>query len=160
MLEIWASLASELPEWQLEMLGDGIDADKVKEIARERKIPRVNFRGFTDPIPYFKKAPFLCMTSSNEGFPMVLLEASAFGCVPVAFDTSPVIREILCNGMSGYLIPPLNTNAYAQKLRALMRGENTVSPGSCKDNARRYSIESIGEKWMSLFEELAKINKK
>lgn len=155
MLEIWSKLAGQFPDWRLEILGDGDDAGTVKEYAREKKIPRVYFRGFVPPESYFKKAPFLCMTSSNEGFGMVLLEASAFGCVPVAFDAFPSVRDILKDEETGYLIPPLDVDAYAQKLRFLMSGnfpENIAD--NCRENARRYSIEYVGKEWLKLFEEL------
>lgn len=154
MLEIWSKIERDFPDWQLEMLGNGDDADEVKAIAETRKIPRVHFRGFTAPEPYFKKAPLLCMTSSNEGFGMVLLEASTFGCVPVAFDAFPTARDILENGKTGILVPPLDTDDYTQKLRSLMNGKTAIDPAACKENARRYTIESIGEKWLKLFKTL------
>lgn len=154
MLEIWSKIESNFPDWELEMLGNGDDADEVKAIVEDRKIPRVHFRGFTAPEPYFKKAPFLCMTSSNEGFGMVLLEASTFGCIPLAFDAFPTAQDILKDEKTGYLIPALDTDAYARKLQTLMRKGGNVSATACKENAKRYSIEAIGTEWLSLFGKL------
>ncbi len=158
MLDIWEGLEKDFPDWSLEILGDGDDADEVKALAKEKKLPRVHFRGFVPPEPFFRRAPFLCMTSSNEGFGMVLLEASAFGCVPVAFDAFPTAQDIITNGKNGILVPPLDTAAYAQKLRSLMIGETAIDPADCKENARRYTIESISEKWIGLFKNLASKN--
>ena len=35
-----------------------------------------------------------------------------------------------------------------------MNGKTAIDPAACKENARRYAIESIGEKWLDLFKNL------
>lgn len=154
MLDVWERLEKDFPDWSLEMLGDGDDADEVKALAKEKKLERVHFRGFVPPEPFFRKAPFLCMTSSNEGFPMVLLEASTFGCVPVAFDAFPTARDIITDGENGILVAPLNVSDYVETLKKLMKKDDVVRPEACRENARRYSMTAVGERWLELFEKL------
>lgn len=156
MLEIWENLQDEFPDWSLEILGDGDDADEVKAIAERKNLRRVHFRGFIPPEPFFKKAPFLCMTSSNEGFGMVLLEASTFGCIPIAFDAFPTARSIIENGKTGVLVPPLDVPAYVRTMERLMRKNDLVNPDECRKNTQRYTVSAIATRWLKLFELLRK----
>ncbi len=154
MIEIWSKLEPEFPDWRLEVLGDGKDAEIIKKMSEEKNLSRIHFRGFVSPERYFETARYLCMTSSNEGFPMVLLESSAWGCVPIAFDAFPTSRDIIKDGETGFLVPPRDTGLYVEKLRGLMGGEGRDLADSCKDNAKAYRIETIVDRWSELFEAL------
>lgn len=55
------------------------------------------------------------MTSDYEGFGMVLTEGMAFGCVPLAFNSFPSLRDIVDEGRDGFIIPPFDIDAYAEQ---------------------------------------------
>ena len=57
-----------------------------------------------------------CMTSNYEGFPMVLLEAMQFGCVPIAFKSFESLDDIIINHNNGYQITPFDIYEYINSL--------------------------------------------
>jgi len=56
-----------------------------------------------DPRPYYKKAHVLLLSSEREGFPMVVMEAMAYGVIPVVTDVGGLSTHIR-NGYNGFLI--------------------------------------------------------
>lgn len=158
MIEIWRKLEEKFPEWTLEILGNGDDSEYVKNLAKSKQLKRIRFRGFVSPEPYFQKTPILCMTSSNEGFPMVIIEASAFGCVPVAFNSFEVAEELISSWNNGILIAPFDLDSYAMALEKLMTYPTTTKNLSLNavENAKRFEIGTITDKWEQLFQNLCK----
>ena len=67
---------------------------------------RVIFAGYQDdPMPFYRTADALVMSSRYEGFPGVLLEALACGLPIVSTDCPAGPAEILDNGTFGTLVP-------------------------------------------------------
>ncbi|RGN76255.1 glycosyltransferase [Segatella copri] len=79
----------------------------------------LTFEGFQSPIEYYKRASIICMTSSFEGFPMVLVEAMQFGCVPIAFDSFEAIRDVIIPEKTGELVKPFKIKDFVNKLSIL-----------------------------------------
>jgi len=55
---------------------------------------------------------------SYEGFGMACLEAMAWG-LPVVGSTRGALREFVCDGVNGVLIPPGDKTAFAQQVQRL-----------------------------------------
>ena len=71
----------------------------------------------------YHSAAMVVMTSHMEGLPMVLLEAKSYGLPLVSFDIMTGPRNIIEDGVNGYLIPPDNVGVMAEKLSSLMDHE-------------------------------------
>lgn len=96
VIEIWRRVADLLPDWKLEIVGDGPDRQKYEMMAKE--LPRVAFEGFQDPAPYYARAKLLLLTSDFEGFALVLVEAMASRCVPIVLGSYPAAYDIVRGG--------------------------------------------------------------
>jgi glycosyltransferase involved in cell wall biosynthesis len=82
---------------------------------------KVTFQGPLDNeqlITRLKSAHVLVVPSSYEGFGIVYLEGMAFG-LPAIGTTSGGVAEIIADGETGYLIPPDDATALAEKLSTL-----------------------------------------
>ena len=66
-----------------------------------------------------KEATIACLPSYREGLPKALIEAAACGLPIVTTDTVGC-REVVINGVNGFLVPVRNSNALAQALRKLL----------------------------------------
>lgn len=147
------ALADALPDWRLEIVGDGPDRAACE--ASLAGVPRVVFHGFQNPAPFYAKAKILVMTSDFEGFGLVLVEAMSAGCVPVVLDSFAAVHDIIdgANG-NGVLVPaPFDKKRFAASLAALMRDTPRLAAASAAARAtsRNFSIATIVDKWEMLF---------
>lgn len=155
LLRVWTKLQTAFPEWSLRFVGDGDYLSELKRLARELGIERVSFEGFCNPAPFYRDAAIFCMTSAYEGFPMVLLEAAAFGCVPVVFNSFAAARDIIDDGENGALVPAFDVDAYAEKLAVLMRDDalrERLAKNALAQIPAKFSPQKIGDAWEKLFE--------
>ena len=153
LLQIWKKIEPLYSDWKLKIVGDGEDLSKLTQMSKELNLKRVFFEGFQTPANYYKNASLLCLTSAYEGFPLVLCEAMTYGTVPVAFDSYVAAKDIIDNEINGLLIPPFDTEIFAEKLSSLMSDKRrlaTLSSGA-KEKAYKYSIDVIGKEWIALF---------
>ena len=162
LLKIWAKLEKAFPQWRLEIVGDGPSRGGLEALAGTLGLQRVTFEGFQKPEKYYRRAPIFCMTSAFEGFPMVLAEAAAFGCVPVAFESFAAVRDIISDGENGALVPPFDLDKYAETLAALMR-DDALRERLAANTAQiceKFAPAKIVNRWEALFAEvLAEKNK-
>lgn len=80
----------------------------------------VEFWGQRTDIPdIFSRAALACLPSYREGLPKVLVEAAACGLPIVATDV-PGCREVVVEGVNGYLVAPRDPMALARAVNALL----------------------------------------
>ena len=65
----------------------------------------------------------VCLTSLWEGIPRVLIQGAKIGKPLIAFDIDGN-SEVIKDEINGFLIPPLNIQAFAQKVLLLLSDEN------------------------------------
>lgn len=162
LLDIWEVICDKYPDWRLKIIGDGPDKNEAIERVKLRKIKQIDFEGFQNPIEYYKKASILCMTSSFEGFPMVLIEAMSYGVVPIAFNSFNSITDIITNNINGKLIHPFNLIEYANEISNLIENRNLLIllSNNSKLISKKFSIQEIGEKWIKLLNNINYANRK
>lgn len=74
----------------------------------------------TDMPKFYRESDIICLpTQYKEGLPLTLLEAASTGRALVATDV-PGCREIVRDGINGYLVPPKSVNELADALRKLI----------------------------------------
>lgn len=154
-LKIWQQVEqTELfKDWRLKILGSGPDEKYYHHLSRKLKLKQVDFEGKQDPQPYYQRASIFMLTSSYEGFGMVLTEAQQMGTVPVAFDSYTAVHDIIENAYNGYIIPNGDIKAYTNNLIYLMKHteerERLAINGliSCQ----KFSENRILEKWLNIF---------
>ena len=153
ILEVWRRVCEKLPDWQLDVVGDGPDRSEIERHVTETGLPRVNFHGRQVPDEYYRRAAIFFMTSSFEGFPNTLVEAQSYAAIPIIFDSYPVARWILDDGQSGFLIEPFDVEAMADRIVHLAtHPERARFAENALESARRFHIDQVGKKWQELFE--------
>lgn len=141
-------------------MGEGPDLVSAKNIASSLGVERISFEGRKNPETYYRKASIFCLTSSFEGFPMVLAEAQTYGVVPIAFSSYASITDIIQDGETGFLVEPFNEESYVNILSDLMKNKDKLRSISrnCVESAKKFSIESIGNQWFDMLTTLINEN--
>lgn len=161
LIKIWEQLYQKYPDWKLRIAGDGPEKANIERYIKRKGIKNVELLGFVQPEEEYKKASIFCMTSTYEGFPMVLIETSMFGCVPMAFSSFASIYDVIDNGVNGVLVDPFDLKQYKEKLERLMNDEPyriQLQQEALKINLK-FKKEDIVQQWISLFEEVIEEHK-
>ena len=117
-----------LPEAHALLVGDALFAEDqvyagaLREQAASLGVTeRVHFLGFRDDVPLLMKACDVVVHTSvaPEPFGRVLVEGALAGRPVVATDAGGA-PEVINDGETGYLVPPGDAQALAEKLRALL----------------------------------------
>jgi glycosyltransferase involved in cell wall biosynthesis len=153
VIDVWERIASDLPDWRLEVVGDGPERERLEAMAVEKSLPRISFEGFQDPVEYYKRASILLLTSEYEGFGLVIVEAMAFGCVPVVLGSYSAVYDIITDSEDGYILPaPYDLDSYAQCVKT--HAQDDASRGelarSALSTADRFALDSVVSRWESL----------
>jgi|WetSurMetagenome_2_1015567.scaffolds.fasta_scaffold00011_8 glycosyltransferase involved in cell wall biosynthesis len=158
LLKAWNLIFRQFPGWTLSLVGDGESKPQLIKYVEENGIERVNFHGYLEPEPFYRKAPVICLTSNHEGFPLALAEAMSFGLVPVVFNTFAAAGDIIEHKRSGFLVEKDDLRGYADALATLMKDRDLLltMSGNALDKASHFSVEATGEKWIGLLSGLVK----
>ncbi len=100
-------------------------------------------------------ASLYLMTSRNEGLPMALLEAQACGLPIISFDCPEGPKDIIEDGVNGYLIPVGDINLMIDRIEQLARSveKRKIIGSNARLHSENYSKETITEKWIRLIDE-------
>ena len=128
LLEALSRLRREGIALRLEIAGGGPLRGELEVLARDLGLEDlVCVRGqltHDRMLEVLSDADIVCLPSvvtedgEQEGIPVALMEAMAFGVVVVSTDTSGV-AELVRDGQTGVLVPPRDAGALAEALRAL-----------------------------------------
>jgi len=154
LLSAFAVVATKHRDWTLEILGEGpIRAYLLSCIQKHGLEERVLMSGFTRrPFDALRRADLFALSSLDEGFPNVLLEAMACGLPVVSFDCPSGPRHIIRNGVDGVLVPPRDAKAMAAALDHLMgdEAERKRLASKAREVVERFGVAKV----MSMWEEL------
>ena len=109
--------------FDLIILGDGEEKDNLINIIKKYKLEdKVLLKGFESNVyKWMKNAEVYILTSDNEGFPMVLLEALASGTKVVAANCEYGPSEILIGDYSYYLVNNITSiDEYIKKINDII----------------------------------------
>lgn len=157
ILPLWKILKDRLPDWEMDVVGEGSAYNDLQRQIKEERIDRITLYGRQIPDGFYSKAPIFVMTSAYEGFGNTVIEAQSYGAIPFLFDTYAMASWIVSHGNNGFLIEPFNINAMADSIIAFVESKQedqlSIQENALK-NARRFEIGLIGDKWEALLKEL------
>jgi glycosyltransferase involved in cell wall biosynthesis len=155
-----AEIARHEPETRFLLVGDGPLRDDLSRDAKRLGIgDRIVMAGRVPPetVPdYIQAMDVVVHTSLREGIARVLPQAGAVGkpVVTFALDGAP---EVIRDGVSGYLIPALDTSHVAERTVQLLRDEElrrAFGKAGQAFAAEHFSVERMVEHISSVYLEL------
>ncbi|MEV6843461.1 glycosyltransferase [Actinoplanes sp. NPDC051411] len=156
LVEAWAQVGPLYPDWRLKIFGSGPDEEAFRALARELGLDDTQiFQGQTDDKDAaLSAASIYALPSREEGFPIALMEAMAYGLPTVAFDCAPGVTELIEDDVSGGLVvTPGNVPGMAAALERLIKDHDLrVRLGEAgQRSVQRYSPDHIIDRWEALF---------
>ena len=139
------------PGLELGVVGDGPELQRLEATAAGA--PNIRFHGH-DPEGSRRllDASFILATGSSEGFPLVLVEAMAAGCIPIAYDVRYGPADVIAHGRNGFLVPSGDVDALAAaiaELAAMSPRRVTRMRRAARRTARAYTDAAITRRWAS-----------
>ena len=156
LLNVWKEISNRLPDWQLKVVGGGKELPHWQIVAKKMQLKNIYFEGFQTPDVYYKEAKIFLMTSLYEGFPMTLVEAMQYGCVPVVFNSFAAVNDIIDDRNNGIIIQAFDDKDYINAVVDLAIDPESLDyyAEAAKVKARQFDLNIIVDKWFSLFREL------
>ncbi|MBI2482557.1 glycosyltransferase family 4 protein [Candidatus Uhrbacteria bacterium] len=151
-----------VPDVQLRIVGDGDLRAALQEHARMRGIAdRVEFLGAVtaDQLPMVYRsvdAVVLPSTARSEAFGLVLLEGMASGVPAIASDL-PGVRTVIEEGVTGFLVPPGDVRALAERIRACVIHRSRLREMGARARERvmvSYTWAALAQQWTTLYDDV------
>ena len=104
----------------------------------------------------FKQVHIVCLPSYREGLPKVLLEAAASGRPIVTTDVAGC-REVVVNGLNGFLVPVKDPVALADSIRKLIDSaelRRQMGQAGRKRVEENFALDIINRNTVALYDEL------
>ncbi|MBQ6477489.1 MAG: glycosyltransferase [Bacilli bacterium] len=156
LLKIINKLKNDLPDWHLDIIGDGTEKDNLRRYIKINKLDDyVTLHGFRDKDyinDRLRESSIYLMTSYTESFGIVLIEAMSYGVPCIAFDSAEGAREIIRNGYNGYLVKDRDEDEYIRKCNKLVEDtELRKKLGTrAREDVKKYSIDVVKDEWFNL----------
>lgn len=158
LLKIYAILHKDYPDWKLDIIGDGVEKEKMIKFIKDHNLEdSVILHGFRDK-EYIDKmlhdASIYLLTSFTESFGIVLIEAMSHGVPCIAFNSAEGARELIYSGRNGYLIKNRSYSAFLKKVVDLINNkEERKRIGKLsRQGVKQYTCEVVRKQWIDLIE--------
>ena len=159
LLKIFTLLHKDYPDWTLDIVGDGVEKEKLEKFIEEYELQDfVTLHGFRDK-DYIDKllheSSIYLLTSYTESFGIVLIEAMSHGVPCIAFDSAEGARELIQSGKNGYLIKNRSYTAFIKKVSDSIenKDERKRIDKVSKEGVKQYTCEVVSKQWIDLIEE-------
>ena len=158
LIKAWSIVKARFPDWQLQIYGSGELYADLNHLVNELHMNEVvKINGATNKIDQiYLNASMLSISSRYEGFSMVLLEAHSYGLPVVSFTCKCGPRDLIKDGVDGFLVPDNDVKSLATKMMLLMENESMRKQmgQAAHQSSLEYTEEKIMAKWIHLFESL------
>lgn len=160
LIEAFAQIARQVPEWSLVLVGAGEDETRLKQLADNTGLSeRIEFIGAVKDVErFYLDSQLFCLPSRWEGFPNALAEAMAHGLPAVGFAACAGVGQLIEPGKTGLLAEGNGSvQTLANVLQTLMRDDDMRQKmGSAAAAAMaRYAPEAIFDRWETTLKKLA-----
>lgn len=140
--------------WQVHIIGDGSQAQMLKQKCVEKNIQNVKFLGYgneSQVCQLLKKSKIKCLTSTVEGLPSTLIEAMFHSNVLLAYDCNYGVSDII-NENNGFLIPLHNKKLFEEKLEYLISNPDRYNElnQSAYFESQKWKKDKILEQWKKI----------
>lgn len=155
LLDMASRVRREVEDFQLDIYGEGDLRPQLQQRIEELHLNNcVQLKGFIDDKTIYRNYNLLWVTSTFEGFGLVIIEAASNSVPTITTNWGPAVTEVVEDGKTGYIC---NTQKeFEHKSMELLK--DTEKRSAFSNNARnmyvnKFSTEAHKQRWMLLIEE-------
>ena len=158
MVEVAREVSKRTDKIQFVLAGDGPDRGKIMELIERNGLRNMFLlKGFVDNLSEFYPYLDLYMnTSLHEGIPMSILEAMSYE-LPIIAPNVGGIKEIVNNGIEGYLLDERDPKRFADLCLQLQNNNNlrkSMGVSARHKIENEYSNERMAKEYNRLYLDL------
>jgi glycosyltransferase involved in cell wall biosynthesis len=152
LIEAFSAIHKTLPEYNLEVYGDGKLRDELNTLIEEKGLKEYAhiYPSRKDIWDCIYKASLFVLTSDYEGMPNVLMEAMALGVPCISTDCRPGgARTLIEDGVNGRIVPLRNINALISCMKDVLLnpGHAAMMGNDARNIAVTHTEQKIYNKW-------------
>ena len=106
----------------------------------------------------YRSHPVLLLPSAYEGLPLAVLEAMAYGCIPVVSAITSGIPDLIKEGVNGYCVPVGDHRGFADRLATIAQnpGQRSTMSAAARATilAEGYTLDSMVHRYQAVFQEI------
>lgn len=154
--DLLTALSKVNGEWQLDIIGDGKDLVLCKEYAKQLNIEKkIIWHGWMpNPWNSIDKASALVLTSSFEGFGMVLAEAISHGIYCISSNCNVGPSDIIKENMNGELFETGNIMELKRILQSIINGKSLPDQQIIKSSIENLYVDQYQSTLASALEDI------
>ena len=159
LFKAFALVLATTPSY-LVILGRGPEEQALKHLARKMDLSEhVLFMGFKqNPYKYMKKASIFVLSSLQEGFGNVIVEAMAVGCPVVATDCPTGPGEIITHMKNGMLVKVDDEKDLARAIATILK-DSVLSSRLSQEGIKRagdFSVKKSIQEYERIFQSIVR----
>ncbi|MBO4219536.1 MAG: glycosyltransferase [Clostridia bacterium] len=157
LVEAFSKVAKKIPDADLTIVGDGPERKMLEDMALSLGISdRFRITGMVsgpETEKIMRDSDIMVMTSREECFPMVIIEAFSSGLPVVAFDVPFGPHSMIIDGHNGILVPFGDTDRMASEIACLLEDRQRLESigKNALDSSAQYSKEAVMPLWKAFF---------
>ena len=142
---------------RLVIAGDGVDKEKMEELAEELQLQNVEFLGYIDDhtkLQLLHSADLFCSPAIyGESFGIVLLEAMASGLVTVA-GNNPGYESVMTGLGQLSLVDPRDSKEFAHRMELLLtdQGIRQLWEKWAKKHVKQFEYHKVAALYLAAYE--------
>lgn len=160
LITIMDILVDKDSEIKLNIFGDGSEKESLQELIKEKHLEKNiklwGFKKYTFIKDYLKSSSLYLMTSLEESFGLVVIEAMSYGIPCIAFDSAKGVLDVI-NKDNGYLIKNRNIEEYSNtilKYLNLSNKEKKLLANNARNIASKYSFDNVRRKYLKFINDI------
>jgi len=147
LLNVWKLVFAKHSNWILQIVGN------VGENFYFEKIEGVEIFESTQSIEtFYKNSSIYVLPSRTECMPLVALESKAHGLPIVSTNWGENVKELIENGINGFIIENFDAQEMAEKINELIENEplRKQMGRASFESSKKYELNSVMNKWEKL----------